>query len=101
MTIPVLETPLFPGPQREDWQNLQHPITQGSLFDHTRHSSSGLTGIEVLVKKFGIQKNPAYKKEISLANTREAAEPLRKASRTQRWDTWVRDLQGGKGDMRS
>ena len=64
---------------------MQHPITKGSLFDHTRKSASALTGLEMLCKKFGIRGNPDFDSSISLANFREPGEPQRKKSKTERW----------------
>ena len=78
---------------------MRHPITHGSLFDHTRKSSSKLSGIEVLFKKFGILPSPHYRKE-PLSNMREAMEPVRKPAKVARRGTWFPD-HGGKGDMRS
>ena len=86
--------------QREEWQELQHPVTNGSLYDHTRKSASSITGMEVLVKKFGIKKNPAYNGQ-SLANLREVKEPYRKFAKVQRWNNWYDESHGGKGDMRA
>ena len=97
---PDISNIIFSLSQREDWQQLQHPETLGSLYDHTRKSASQLTGMEVLVKKYGIVANPQFKKNYSLADTREAAEPFKKATKTQRWDNWVRDSPIGKGDIR-
>ena len=78
---------------------MRHPITHGSLYDHTRASASRLSGMEVLIKKFGIVGDPHYRKD-PLSNQREASEPVRKPSKVARWGNWVRD-HGGKGDMRS
>ena len=85
--------------QREEWQELQHPLTKGSLYDHTRRSASTLTGVEVLIKQFGIVSDPNFDKT-PLSNVREPSEPLRKHSKTARWANWYPD-HGGKGDMRS